>query len=191
VDIYRNFSCVRSVILPVIFCISLIFSLETSHAENKDDQYLREGKHLGDLVGPNADRIRSIYNPIVERYPNLKSCISNTSETIFTRRDLQALTSINSAEVCIFYYALLVKSNNEIIRAMSILGFNHLETLRSGGRTRMRFIWNSNYGQIVNISYIDALLSRITTAGVTLELDFSETRELYNASISKVSKLQF
>ena len=71
------------------------------------DVFLWGGKQLSELKSDIAGKLRLKYGPIVEKYPTMDACrLPETGATqggLLTRADLQALPSLEAAEVCLFY----------------------------------------------------------------------------------------
>jgi hypothetical protein len=178
-----------------IFC-AINFVQHTGYAETqiKSNQYLWYGRPLSELDGPNSDRIRATYLLIIKAFPSLRACAEeNTTgfENRLTRHNLQQLPNLEAAEVCLFYSINLKKSEQKSYAEIVDLGFEHLETIKTKDHTRMRFIWNVNFGKLVKTSFIETLFHEATRSGIELSIDFSTGPTLNSLRLKPISKIQF
>ena len=154
------------------------------------------GQTLPELNGPNAEAIRATYGPILLAYPTLSSCVDagvdSDAEMALRRSDLRKLPGLPAAEVCIFHYLHTMTSVNEIVEAMSNIGFDQNEVLSTGTGFHINMVWREGLGPLVSDNGWTRLWAMFTTTrGTKLKINLHKTLGLTGVRMSPISSIQF
>lgn len=176
-------------VLAVLYflCFSPVSKAENTVAT---DIFLWGGEQLADLNGPNADRIRALYQPIMSAYPNISACaeaIPNASKDgKLTSGDLRALPNLETAEVCLFYSLTKLTTQDEVIASMVGLGFSEVDRIPTRYGFHINMFLNTNDGPISYGSW----LRRLSYRGFLLVIKLDSSVGVTSVRLKPISRIQ-
>ena len=153
--------------------------------------FLWGGQQLDDLNGPNADAIRSRYQPILNAYPSLEACtkinLSEPHNKKLSIDDLQAMPNLETAEVCLFYDLGKVAGLDEKINSLTVLGFSEENRIA----TSSGFSVNMSLSKKNGPKSYDTVINNWLYRGLLLVLRLDASANITFIRLKPISKIQF
>ena len=179
--------------LSAIFAASSGFSQD--HVQQASSEFRWAGKILAEYNGANAAYIRQVYQPVIDRYPDLSACRRTEADNelpsveALSVGDIQELQDSESREVCIFYALSGLETTEDITLRLREMGFAEPVVVHEKSRgTYITAYWDDANGPISGRKLM-SLVQGLFGNHVEIRVSVGKTGDLTSVRLVAKSRL--